>query len=100
MTRQPIMRLDRTGWSFWTRPERPPRWRACEAAARRRKGWKRCAHWKSQSVVDGMRFDALTVTFVMDTPVDRRIFKVRRRTQLAQRVKPGDVVVRDNLPAH
>ena len=25
--------LSRTGWSFWTRPERPPRWRACEAVA-------------------------------------------------------------------
>ena len=33
LTRQPIMRLEPHRLVFWTRPERPPRWRACEAAA-------------------------------------------------------------------
>ena len=32
--------------------------------------------------------------------MDRRIFKLTSRLQLAPTLKPGDVVVLDNLPAH
>ena len=57
-------------------------------------------HWKTQTFIAGLRCDALTAPFVIDAPMDRRIFKTYVETQLAPTLKPGDVVVLDNLPAH
>jgi transposase len=37
---------------------------------------------------------------VIDAPMDRRIFETYVGTQLAPTLKPGQVVVLDNLPAH
>src|SRR5271170_109581 len=57
-------------------------------------------HWKTQTFIAGLRCDALTAPFVIDAPMDRRIFETYVETQLAPTLKPGDVVVLDNLPAH
>src|ERR1700687_2005709 len=56
--------------------------------------------WKTQTFVAGLRCDALTAPFVIDAPMDRRIFETYVETQLAPTLKPGDVVVLHNLPAH
>jgi hypothetical protein len=37
---------------------------------------------------------------VIDAPTDRRIFETCVETQLAPTLRPGEVVVLDNLPAH
>ena len=57
-------------------------------------------HWKTQTFVAGLRCDALIAPFVIDAPMDRLIFETYVETQLAPTLKPGDVVVLDNLPAH
>lgn len=57
-------------------------------------------HWKTQTFVAGLRSDGLTAPFVVDQPMNRRIFEVYVETQLAPTLKPGDVVILDNLPAH
>ena len=57
-------------------------------------------HWKTQTFVAGLRCDALIAPFVIDAPMDRRIFETYVETQLAPTLKPGDIVVLDNLPAH
>ena len=57
-------------------------------------------HWKTQTFIAGLRCDALTAPFVIDAPMDRRIFETYVDTQLAPTLKPGDIVVLDNLPAH
>jgi transposase len=57
-------------------------------------------HWKTQTFVAGLRCDALTAPFVIDAPMDRRIFETYVETQLAPTLKPGDIVILDNLPAH
>jgi transposase len=49
---------------------------------------------KTLIFIAGLRCDALTAPFVIDAPMDRRIFR------LAPTLRPGDVVVLDNLPAH
>ena len=46
-----------------------------------------------------MRCDALTAPFVIDAPIDRRIFETYVETQLAPTLQPGDIVILDNLPA-
>jgi hypothetical protein len=56
-------------------------------------------HWKTQIFVAGLRCGALTAPFVIDAPMDRRIFETYVETQLAPTLQPGDVVILDNLPA-
>jgi transposase len=57
-------------------------------------------HWKTQTFVAGLRCDALTAPFVIDAPMDRRIFETYVETQLAPTLERGDIVIMDNLPAH
>jgi transposase len=57
-------------------------------------------HWKTQTFVAGLRCGALTAPFVIDAPMDRRIFETYVETQLAPTLQEGDIVVMDNLPAH
>ncbi len=57
-------------------------------------------HWKTQTFVAGLRTDGLTAPFVVDQPMNRCIFDAYIETQLAPALKPGDVVIMDNLAAH
>ena len=57
-------------------------------------------HWKTQTFVAGLRCDALIAPFVIDAPMDRLIFETYVETSRASTLKPGDIVVLDNLPAH
>ena len=57
-------------------------------------------HWKTQTFVAGLRCGALTAPFVIDAPMNQCIFETYVETQLAPTLKPGDVVIADNLSAH
>ena len=101
--RQPVMRLephrlvflDETGTTT-----KMTRLRGRSPKGRRLLSKAPFGHWKTQTFIAGLRCDALTAPFVIDAPMDRRIFETYVETQLAPTLKPGDVVVLDNLPAH
>ena len=57
-------------------------------------------HWKIQTFIAGLRRNSLTAPFVVDQPMNRRIFDTWVQTQLAPTLSKGDVVILDNLPAH
>jgi hypothetical protein len=57
-------------------------------------------HWKTQTFVAGLRCGALTAPFVIDAPMDRRIFETYVETQRVPTLEKGDIVIMDNLPAH
>jgi transposase len=57
-------------------------------------------HWKIQTFIAGLRRRGLTAPFVIDQPMNRRIFEAWVETQLAPTLSKGDVVILDNLPAH
>ncbi len=57
-------------------------------------------HWKTQTFIAGLRCDGLTAPFVVDRPMNRRIFETYVETQLAPTLRHGDVVILDNLAAH
>jgi transposase len=57
-------------------------------------------HWKTQTFIAGLRCGRLTAPFVIDQPMNRRIFEAYIETQLAPTLNPGDIVIMDNLPAH
>jgi hypothetical protein len=54
-------------------------------------------HWKTQTFIAGLRCHGLTAPFVVDAPMNRRIFETYVETQLAPTLEKGDVVIMDNL---
>lgn len=57
-------------------------------------------HWKTQTFIADLRCFGLTALFVVDRPMNRRIFEAYVETQLALTLSAGDVVILDNLAAH
>ncbi len=48
----------------------------------------------------GLRFDRLAASMILDGPMDGTAFLAYVQQVLAPELKPGDIVVMDNLPAH
>jgi transposase len=57
-------------------------------------------HWGTQTFIAALRHDGLSAPWVIDAPMNRHLFEVYVETQLAPTLKPGDIVILDNLPAH
>jgi transposase len=57
-------------------------------------------HWATQTFIAGLRCDGLVAPWVVDKPMNRAIFETYIETQLAPTLKPGDVVILDNLASH
>lgn len=57
-------------------------------------------HWKTMTFVAGLRQDAITAPFVIDRAMTGAIFVEYIRQCLVPTLRPGDIVVMDNLPAH
>lgn len=57
-------------------------------------------HWATQTFIAGLRSDGLTAPWVIDGPMNRKLFDHYVQTQLAPTLEPGDVVILDNLAAH
>ena len=57
-------------------------------------------HWKTTTFVAGLRATALTAPCVIDGPMNGNAFLAYVEQVLAPSLKPGDIVVLDNLSAH
>jgi transposase len=57
-------------------------------------------HWKTTTLVAGLRIDAVTAPFVIDRAMNGRIFRTYVERCLVPTLAPGDVVIMDNLRAH
>ena len=57
-------------------------------------------HWKTTTFVAGLRLTGLTAPFVLDGPMNRSAFLAYVSRVLVPELKPGDIVILDNLPAH
>ena len=57
-------------------------------------------HWKTTTFVAGLRHDGITAPFVVDRPMNGVIFRVYVERVLAPTLKPGDMVILDNLGSH
>ena len=57
-------------------------------------------HWKTTTFVAGLRADGITAPCVIDGPMNGPTFRAYVEQFLAPTLKPGDVVVMDNLSAH
>jgi len=55
-------------------------------------------HWKTTTVIAGLRATGIVAPFVIDCPVNRDVFETWVDKVLTPELKPGDVVGLDNLP--
>ena len=57
-------------------------------------------HWKTLTLVAALRCDGITAPCVFDRPINRRSFLAYVTRFLVPTLRPGDVVVVDNLASH
>ncbi len=76
----------------------------------RLRGWapkgERClaaiphGHWKTITFTAGLRLSGFTAPMLLDGPMDGECFLAWVEQMLAPVLRPGDIVIMDNLPAH
>jgi transposase len=57
-------------------------------------------HWKTMTFVGALRATGMTAPMVLDGPMDGPAFEAYVTQVLVPTLKPGDIVVMDNLAAH
>ncbi len=57
-------------------------------------------HWKTTTFVAGLRLTGLSAPFVIDQPMNGAIFQTYVKRCLAPTLRPGDIVIMDNLSSH
>jgi transposase len=57
-------------------------------------------HWKTLTFLGALRCDGLTAPCVFDGPINGECFLAYVEQQLVPVLKPGDIVVMDNLGSH
>jgi transposase len=72
---------------------RAPRGRRCIASAP-------YGHWETTTFVAGLRHNRVTAPMVLDGPIDGDSFLAWVRQFLCPTLRPGDIVILDNLPSH
>jgi transposase len=57
-------------------------------------------HWKTTTFVAGLRPNGIVAPFVLDGPINRDAFEAYVEKVLVPELRPGDIVVMDNLSSH
>jgi transposase len=57
-------------------------------------------HWKTTTVIAGLRTSGIVAPFVIDSAVDRDVFETWIKQVLIPELRAGDIVVMDNLSSH
>ncbi len=57
-------------------------------------------HWKTTTFTAGLRLSGMMAPMVLDGAMNGSAFKAYVEQVLVPELKPGDIVVMDNLPAH
>ena len=56
--------------------------------------------WKTTTLVAGLRTSGVVAPFVLDGPINRAVFEAYVEKVLVPELRPGDVVILDNLSSH
>lgn len=57
-------------------------------------------HWKTTTFVAGLRRCGIAAPFVLDGPINRIAFEAYVEKVLVPELRPGDIVIMDNLSSH
>ena len=66
----------------------------------RLRGFAPHGRWRTMTFLAALRCDRLTAPYVLDGPINGVFFRAWIEQELVQTLKPGDVVVMDNLGSH
>ncbi len=66
----------------------------------RLRGFAPHGHWRTLTFLGALRSDQLTAPCVFDGPINGESFRAYVEQQLVKVLKPGDIVVMDNLGSH
>src|SRR3954466_12916876 len=81
-------------------PTRPPRLYGWSPRGERLVDAAPFGHWKTTTVVAGLRASGIIAPFVLDGPMTGEAFRAYVEQVLAPALEPGDVVAMDNLAVH
>ena len=70
------------------------------ARGQRLNGYAPHRHWKTSTFLAGLRRYAITAPLVFEGPINGEIFKTYVADVLVPTLRPGDIVVMDNLGSH
>ena len=87
----------RGAWSSSTRPGRKPTWHPCGAGARAATG---SLPKRTLTFLAALRCDRLEAPCVIDGPINGHSFRAWVEQFLLPALKPGDIVIMDNLGSH
>ena len=57
-------------------------------------------HWKTTTFVAGLRLTGIAAPMLLDGPINRDAFQAYVEQVLVPELRPGDIVVMDNLSSH
>ena len=57
-------------------------------------------HWKTTTLIAGLRTTGMVAPFVLDGAINRDAFEVYVERVLVPDLRPGDIVIMDNLSSH
>jgi len=83
----------------WASTNMARRYGCCPRGQRLRVGVPH-GHWKTTTFVAGLRLNGIAAPFVLDGPINRIAFETYVEKVLVPELKPGDVVIMDNLSSH
>jgi transposase len=66
----------------------------------RLRGFAPHGHWQTLTFLGALRCDQLTAPCVFDGPINGECFRAYVEQQLVPVLKPGDIVIMDNLGSH
>jgi len=67
---------------------------------KRLRGFAPHGHWRTLTFLGALRCDGLTAPCVFDGPINGQCFRAYVEQQLVTVLKPGDIVIMDNLGSH
>ena len=83
----------------WASTNMARRYGRCRRGERLRAGVPH-GHWKTTTFVAGLRNTGMVAPMVLDGPINRDAFTAYVRQVLVPELRPGDIVVMDNLSSH
>jgi transposase len=72
---------------------RAPRGERCHASAP-------CGHWKTTTMISSIRLDGTTACMTIEGATDTEVFRAYVTRVLCPTLRPGDLVIMDNLTPH
>ena len=72
---------------------RAPRGERCHASAP-------CGHWKTTTMISSIRLDGTTACMTIEGATDTEVFRTYVAEVLCPTLRPGDLVIMDNLAPH